>query len=117
MKILREEIMPNSVVLYESEETSMGGGTWTEQITCKRRKDGTYSLRARKTGDDGTFAPAGRTKLSSPQDFLSALSELFDMLGAEIDVEVEEGVCARLAELDVAFSVQVSQVASTRALG
>ena len=108
--------MANTAVLYESEEASMGGGTWTEQITCTHRKDGTFSLRARKTSDDGTFAPAGRTNLRSPQDFLNALSELFNLLGLEIDVEVEDGVCTRLAELDAAFSVQVRQAAAARTL-
>ena len=110
--------MAKTLVLYGSKGASMGGGTWIEQITCTRREDGSFSLRARKTGDDGTFAPAGRTKLRTPQDFLSALSKLFDMLDSEFfnDTATTE-IYTRLAELDAAFSVQVRQVASDRALG
>jgi hypothetical protein len=78
--------MAHSVVIWDTgEQSSMGGGSWNEEIICTVRKDGTFSLRPRKRGDDGTLSIAGITRIRSPQAFVQALVDMIGLFGYEID--------------------------------
>jgi hypothetical protein len=57
-----------SILIWEVDQSSMGGASWTDEIRCTLRKDGTFSLRQRKSGDDGApLSFAGTTRIKSPQ--------------------------------------------------
>lgn len=42
--------MANSTILWTVEQSSMGGGTWNDEIFCTVRKDGSLSLRPESAG-------------------------------------------------------------------
>ncbi|MER2266799.1 hypothetical protein [Methylobacterium oxalidis] len=99
----------DSILILDEPGDSIGGGSWRDQIVCTRRKDGTFSLRARKTGDDGPdLSPAGITRIRSPELFVTNLIEMARSLDLEIDAdEIAERICSKLDELDLEFSQDV----------
>ncbi len=100
--------MADSILIWESAQDSRGGGHWTDEIICTRRKDGTFSLRPRKRGDDGTLSPAGKTRIRSPEVFVRTLLEMADSLGCEIDHKtISDEICKRIDKLDRNFSQKI----------
>ena len=86
----------------------MGGGSWVNEVHCTRRKDGRFSLRAHKRGDDGAIAPAGMTRIRSPQAFVQALIELVASLNDKIDTaEILDESCRYLERLDSKFAGEI----------
>ena len=108
--------MADRVVIWGDENNSMGGGSWRDEIVCTRRKDGSFSLRTRKVGDDGTDSMAGKTRISSPEVFVQTLIEIGRLFYAEIEPgEIANEVCGRLDALDREFSSRVRSLCSRAA--
>ena len=106
--------MADSIVIWESSESSMGGGSWTDEIRCTRRKDGTFSLRQRKNGDEGTLSFAGTTRIKSPQAFVRAITEMGDLFGYKIGTDdIGDEICERLDKLDSKFSGKIRAYIAT----
>jgi hypothetical protein len=80
--------MAESILIWELSESSMGGGSWTDEIRCTRRKDGTFSLQQRRNGGDGTRSFAGTTRIKSPHVFVQVITEMGNLFGYEIDTRV-----------------------------
>jgi hypothetical protein len=102
--------MAHSIVIWDSgEQSSMGGGSWNGEIICTLRKDGTFSLRARKSGDDGTVSMTFETRIRSPQVFVQALIDMADSwFNYEIDhKEIVDEICPKLDDLDFKFSQEI----------
>lgn len=102
--------MAHSIVIWDIEDSSMGGGTWNDEIICTLRKDGTFSLRPRRRGDDfGNRSMAGTTRIRSPQVFVQALIDMADCsFNLEIDPkEIVDEICPKLDELDLKFSREI----------
>ena len=101
--------MAHSVIIWDTEDSSMGGGTWNEEIICTLRKDGTFSLRPRRRGDDfGTRSMAGTTRIRSPQVFVQALIDMLASFSYEIDPkDIVDEICPKLDELDLKFSQEI----------
>ena len=60
--------MAHSVIIWDLENSSMGGGTWNDEIICALRKDGTFRSRPAREGDD--LAPVhgqARPELDHPR--------------------------------------------------
>jgi hypothetical protein len=100
--------MAESILIWELSESSMGSGSWTDEIRCTRRKDGTFSLQQRRNGGDGTLSFAGTTRIKSPQVFVQVITEMGNLFGYEIDTEdIADDICERLDKLDSEFSGQI----------
>jgi hypothetical protein len=102
--------MARSIIIWDAgEQSSMGGGSWNEEIICTLRKDGTFSLRARKSGDDSTVSMTFKTRIRSPQVFVQALIDMADSwFNYEIDhKEIVAELCPKLDELDPKFSREI----------
>jgi hypothetical protein len=100
--------MAHSVIIWDIAQSSMSGGSWNDQIICTLRKDGTFSLRPRKKGEDGTLSMAGATRIRSPQMFAQALIDMVACFGYEIDHrEIVDEICQELDKLDLKFSRKI----------
>jgi hypothetical protein len=101
--------MAKSIILWGVEESSMGGGSWNDEIICTLRKDGSLSLRPRKRGDDGAVSMAGVKRIRSPKIFVQALVSMVDSC-FYYDIKPEEMLnefCPRLDQLDARFSREI----------
>jgi hypothetical protein len=97
----------DSILIWELPGSNMLG-SWTEEIVCTRRKNGSYSLRFRKRGEDGTRSGAGKFGINSPEAFVGALLEIGEITGSEISgEEIADEICPRLDQLDRKFSQQI----------
>ena len=100
--------MAKSILIWELSESSMGGGSWQDEIRCTLRKDGSFSLRQRKHGDDGTISFAGTTRIKSPLVFVQVITEMGKSFGYEITTaNIAEEICNRLDKLDSKFSEKI----------
>jgi hypothetical protein len=100
--------MAESILIWEFSESSTGGSSWTDEIRCTRRKDGTCSLQQRKNGDDGTLSFAGTTRIRSPQVFVQVITKMGNLFGYGIDTEdIADEICERLDKLDSEFSGKI----------
>src|SRR4051794_27336163 len=101
--------MADSILILDVACNSMGGGSWKDQIVCTQRKNGTFSLRTRKTGDDGpVFSPAGISRIRSAEVFVQGLIKMGNLLNYEIDAEEIVGeICEELGKLDREFAQKV----------
>lgn len=97
--------MAHSVIIWDTAQSSMGVGSWNEEIICTLRKDGTFHSGPARGGDDGTVSMAGTTRIRSPQVFVQALIEMADCwFNYEIDrKEIVDEICPKLDELDLKF--------------
>jgi hypothetical protein len=78
MSFANGDQMAKSIILWGVEESSMGVGSWNDEIICTLRKDRSLSLRPRKRGDDGTVSMAGAKRIRSPKIFVQALISMAD---------------------------------------
>jgi hypothetical protein len=101
--------MARSIILWGVEESSMGGGSWNDEIICTLRKDGSLSLRPRKLGDDGATSIAGVNRIRAPKIFVQALISLADScFNYDINPkEIVDEICPRLDQLDPEFSREI----------
>jgi hypothetical protein len=100
--------MAHSGIIWDVTQSSMSGGSWNDQIICTLRKDGTFSLRPRKKGEDGTLSMAGVTRIRSPQMFVQALIDMAACFDYEIDHrEIVDEICQELDKLDLKFSREI----------
>jgi hypothetical protein len=98
-----EPHMANSIVIWERTAATMVS-SWTDEIICTQRKDGTFSLRQRCTGEEGIISPAGQSRIRSPEAFVHLLLEMDDSISSK---EIAEKICERMDELDRDFSHRV----------
>ena len=99
--------LADSILIWELPGSNMLG-SWTEEIICTRRKDGTFSLRFRKRGEDGTRSVAGKFGIKSPEVLIGALLQMGELTGSEISrEEIADEICPRLDHLDRKFSQQI----------
>ena len=98
--------MARSIILWGVEESSLGGGSWNDEIICTLRKDDSLSLRPRKRGDDGAASIAGVNRIRSPKIFVEALISVADScFNYDINPnEIVDEICPRLDQLDPEFS-------------
>jgi hypothetical protein len=101
--------MARSIILWGVEESSMGGGSWNDEIICTLRKDGSLSLRPRKRGDGGAASIAGVSRIRSPKMFVQALISVADScFNYDINPkEIVDEICPRLDQLDPEFSREI----------
>src|SRR5258705_859561 len=105
---MSEAEMAKSILTWELSESSMGGGSWQDEIRCTLRKDGSFSLRQRKHGEDGTISFAGTTRIESPLVFVQVITEMGKSFGYEITTaNIAEELCNRLDKLDSKFSEKI----------
>jgi hypothetical protein len=100
---IAEGIAMHSIIIWQKAEQNMIG-SWTDEILCTRRKDGTFSLRQRSVVEDGTLSPAGKTRIRSPEVFVQVLFEMSDFIGPE---EIAGGICTSIDKLDRKFSKKI----------
>jgi hypothetical protein len=99
--------LADSIVLRVTTAFNMLG-SWTEEIVCTRRKDGSFSLRVRRRGEDGNRSPPGKTGIRSPEVFIQTLMELGELTDLEISPgEIADEICPKLDQLDRTFSQAV----------
>jgi hypothetical protein len=101
--------MATSIILWGVEESSMGVGSWNDEIICTLRKNGSLSLRPRKRGDDGTVSMAGVKRIRSPKIFVQTLISMAESC-FYYDInpkEILDEICPRLDQLDPKFSQEI----------
>ncbi len=96
--------MSQRILLASCENMSMLS-TWRDELYCTKRKDGTYSLRVRKSGDGGRHWFPGITRIKSARQFIDSINSI-DVV--EIDQwNLEEDILPQLSVLDATFAESV----------
>lgn len=90
---------------------------WTDDILVTKRKDGTFSLKARKYGDGRYWLRYGVTRRRTPDDFVDAVVDCLSTLGVDLDEVNLESLVPKLSELDPVFSDRVSTYLSRTKAG
>src|SRR4051794_12548122 len=97
--------MAETKAIWTLDDASLGGGSWKDEIFCTLHKDGAFSLRYRRVGEDGVLNPwPGKTGINAPQVFVEALSEIWDLIGFEPRPEDIDEMCREIASLNDTFS-------------
>ncbi|MBR1156204.1 hypothetical protein [Bradyrhizobium sp. JYMT SZCCT0428] len=95
--------MAERAVIWEEKRATMVS-TWTEQIVCTRRTDGTFSLRHFAFDDEGTSALPGDTRIKSPARFVDSLLGMNESFVLQ---EICDEICTKIEALDPVFAQRV----------
>jgi len=86
-------------------EQSSYFSSWTDEVYCTKRKDGTFSLRARKTGEHGKHWFPGTTRIKTPRQFIEAYRSIDEI---DIDqIDLESDALPELSKLDPVFATDI----------
>src|SRR4051794_27298267 len=98
--------MAQTISVWESEGSSMVD-SWTTNILCTRRKDGSVSLRLRSVGEDGVISPRGFVGIRTADRFTEKLQELICIAGGQADADELAVVCEKLTRIDPVLAANV----------
>jgi hypothetical protein len=79
--------------------------SWCDEVYCTKRKDGTFSLRVRKTGEYGNYWYPGVTRIKSPRAFLDVYQAI-DVIDID-QIDLEDDALPELSKIDPEFAERV----------
>jgi hypothetical protein len=94
-------------ILLASEYCESMMSAWTDEIYCTRRQNGTFSLRERKFGSDGSHWFPGITAIQTARQFIDAY---YALEYVEIDVwDFQSAILPKMFELDPFFALSIER--------
>ena len=105
--------MAESVALMER-EIENPVTHWTSKVVCTKRREGTFSLQLRVSGELGNSRDRSITRIRSPKKFVEGLFSVADWSELKFGrQEIAGEICAQLSKLDSEFAEAVADYVSS----
>ncbi len=82
---------------------------WTSSVVCTKRREGTFSLQLRISGELGNSRDPSITRIRSPKKFVEGLFSVADWSELKFERDDIAGeICSQLSKLDSEFADAVA---------